>query len=233
MRLREINPAPFAAYMNCGAVKLASSSPERFLSINEHGETETKPIKGTRPRLENKAKDRDQITALKTNEKERAENIMITDLLRNDLSKCCTLDSINVPHLCEVESFASVHHLVSTITGKLEEEKDAIDLLRACFPGGSITGAPKIRAMEIIEELEPHRRGAYCGSIAAIGFNGTLSSNILIRTLLYEAGRVSLQVGGGITAKSDPDAEYEETIDKARAIFDSFISETDIQKKAV
>ena len=147
---------------------------------------------------------------------------MITDLLRNDLSKCCEASSIEVTKLCAIESFARVHHLVSTITSTLRKDQTPIDLLKACFPGGSITGAPKIRAMEIIEELETKRRGPYCGSLAMIGANGHMDSNILIRTLTFEEDRVSFHVGGGITALSDPDAEYEETLAKAQGIFDSF-----------
>ena len=159
---------------------------------------------------------------LLASEKDRAENLMIVDLLRNDLSKVCTPQSIVVTDLCRLESFASVHHLVSTIGGTLAKDKNAPDLLRACFPGGSISGAPKIRAMEIIEELEPTRRGPYCGSMGYIGFNGTMDSNILIRTLVYQGGSVSFQTGGGITADSRPQAEYQESFDKAHAIFRSF-----------
>jgi len=147
---------------------------------------------------------------------------MIVDLLRNDLSKVCTADSVEVSDLCALETFASVHHLVSTIRGELKKDKTAIDLLKSCFPGGSITGAPKIRAMEIIEELEPTRRGPYCGSMGYIGFDGTMDTNILIRTLVFEEGKVSLQSGGGIVVDSIPSDEYQETLDKARAMFRSF-----------
>jgi para-aminobenzoate synthetase component 1 len=220
--LRQTNAAPFAGFMNLGAVAIASSSPERFIHCDAYGHVSSKPIKGTIKRGDTNAKDKRQIERLLHSGKDKAENIMITDLLRNDLSRTCEADSINVPHLCRIESFARVHHLVTTITGTLKSGISRIDLLKNCFPGGSITGAPKIRAMEVIEELEPERRGAYCGSIGYIGFNGEMDSNILIRSLVYEGGRVSFHVGGGITALSDVDEEYEETLAKARAIFDSF-----------
>lgn len=221
VHLRKVNPAPFAAYMNLGKVKLSSSSPERFLTLKDN-KVETCPIKGTRPRLSNFTKDRANQKDLLSSEKDRAENTMIVDLLRNDLSKVCEPHSIEVPALCKLESFASVHHLVSTITARLKGECGPIDLLRACFPGGSITGAPKIRAMEIIEEIEPTRRAAYCGSIGYIGFDGSMDTNILIRTLSFHNNKVSLQTGGGIVAESDPESEYQETLDKAHKILDSF-----------
>ncbi len=221
LRLRHVNPAPFAGYMNCGGITIASASPERFLSLRDRM-VETKPIKGTRRRSKNVETDHLAKKDLSQSEKDRAENTMIVDLLRNDLSKVCTPESVNVFELCKLETFASVHHLVSTVRGTLAEEKTPRDLLRACFPGGSITGAPKIRAMEIIEELEPTRRGPYCGAMGYVGFDGTMDSNILIRTLVYEGKQVSLQVGGGITADSDAEAEYQETLDKAAALFNSF-----------
>lgn len=230
-QLRIINAAPFAGFFNMGLTTIASCSPERFLAADHQGFVNTKPIKGTIKRAKTKAKDAQQIEKLAGSAKDKAENVMITDLLRNDLSKTCEADSIEVTKLCAIETFARVHHLVSTITGKLKSDYTAIDMLKACFPGGSVTGAPKIRAMEIIEELEPARRGPYCGSLAYIGFNGAMDSNILIRSLVYEDDRVSFSVGGGITALSDPDAEYEETLAKARAIFDSFERETATQKK--
>ncbi len=221
LHLREVNPAPFSAFMNLGEAKISSASPERFLIV-KNGEVETCPIKGTRAHVENPSKDRANKNDLNSSEKDHAENTMIVDLMRNDLSKVCAANSVEVVELCKLETFTSVHHLVSTIRANLRHNKDAIDLLRACFPGGSITGAPKIRAMEIIEELEPTRRGAYCGSIGYIGFDGNMDSNILIRTLTYENDTVSLQTGGGITADSTPDSEYQETLDKARAIINSF-----------
>lgn len=230
MHLRKVNPAPFAAYMNLGETKISSSSPERFITVKDK-RVETCPIKGTRPRAENVAEDRANKNALATSEKDNAENTMIVDLLRNDLSRVCEADSIDVSKLCNIESFASVHHLVSTIRAKLQEDKDCIDLLKASFPGGSITGAPKIRAMEIIEELEPTRRGAYCGSIGYIGFDDTMDTNILIRTLTYEKGRIRLQTGGGIVSDSKPAEEYQETMDKADAILSSFATHV-IEKQA-
>ncbi|SCA58166.1 Aminodeoxychorismate synthase component 1 [Candidatus Terasakiella magnetica] len=220
-KLRAINPAPFAAYLNFEGFSLASSSPERFLQTNG-SHVETCPIKGTRPRsLEAKA---DQANAheLRNSEKDRAENTMIVDLLRNDISKVCKPHSVDVPELCEVHSFASVHHLVSTVTGELQEGFDSIDLLKASFPGGSITGAPKVRAMEIISELEPCARGPYCGAIGYIGGDGTMDTNIVIRTLVFKGGQVCAQVGGGIVSDSQPNAEYQETLDKAQALFDAF-----------
>lgn len=222
LHMREVNPAPFATYMNLGDIKISSASPERFITVKDSNKVETCPIKGTRPRVENLTQDRAYKNDLRDSEKDNAENTMIVDLLRNDLSKVCTPHSIEVSDLCKLESFASVHHLVSTIKGELSSDKTAIDLLRSSFPGGSITGAPKIRAMEIIEELEPTRRGAYCGSVGYIGFDGSMDTNILIRTLTYENNQVSLQVGGGIVAQSNPQNEYQETLDKAAAILGSF-----------
>ncbi len=221
LHLRQVNPAPFATYMNLGDIKISSASPERFITVKDK-RVETCPIKGTRPRSDNVSKDRANKTELQSSEKDKAENTMIVDLLRNDLSRVCDPHSIEVSNLCKLESFASVHHLVSTIRGSLSHKKNPIDLLRASFPGGSITGAPKIRAMEIIEELEPTRRGAYCGSVGYIGFDETMDTNILIRTLTYDKDSVSLQAGGGIVAESSPKEEYQETLDKAQAIFDSF-----------
>lgn len=221
LKLREVNPAPFAAYMDVGPVKISSASPEQFLRVQD-GAVETRPIKGTRPHVEDPAIDRLYRNALENSEKDKAENTMIVDLLRNDLSKVCKKKSIEATELCKLETFASVHHLVSTVKGELKSSKNALDLMRACFPGGSVTGAPKIRAMEIIEELEPTRRGPYCGAMAYISFDGNMDSSVLIRTLVYEPGTVSVQSGGGIVADSKPDDEYQETFDKADAIFRSF-----------
>ncbi len=207
--------------MNLGSIKISSASPERFVTAKDKN-VQTCPIKGTRPRAEKLTQDRAYKADLERSEKDHAENTMIVDLLRNDLSRVCDPNSISVSDLCKIESFASVHHLVSTIKGNLPHNKTSIDLLHACFPGGSITGAPKIRAMEIIEELEPTRRGAYCGSMGYISFDDTMDTNILIRTLIYENGSVSLQAGGGIVAESNPEAEYQETLDKAAAILNSF-----------
>ncbi len=216
--LRKQNPAPFSAYFSLPNVTLLSSSPERLLSV-KGSHVETKPIKGTRRRdLENAINDKQIANELKASTKDRAENLMIVDLLRNDLGKVCESGSIKVPKPFALESFATVHHLVSTITGTLAPQQDAISLLRACFPGGSITGAPKLRAMEIIEELEPDRRGAYCGSIAYIGFDGQMDSNILIRTLVFSENRLRFWAGGGIVAYSTADSEYQEAHDKAAAM---------------
>lgn len=214
LQLRKINPAPFSSYFKMADVTLSSSSPERFLKV-ANGKVETRPIKGT-------VSDDQSPDTLKASVKDRAENTMIVDLLRNDLSKVCKADSINVPQLCEVESYSGLHHLVSTVTGDLKDGASALSVLSACFPGGSITGAPKIRAMEIIDELEPATRGAYCGAIGYIGFDGSMDLNIAIRTLVYKGDKISLSVGGGIVADSDLEAEYQETLVKARKIFESF-----------
>jgi para-aminobenzoate synthetase component 1 len=219
-RLRQLNPAPFAAYLDFGEVVIASSSPERFLAVRD-GRVETRPIKGTRPRGRDPAEDQALMRALLASEKDRAENVMIVDLLRSDLSRVCRDASVAVPELCICEAFATVFHLVSTIVGELEPGKSALDLLRASFPGGSITGAPKIRAMEIIAELEPTQRGPYCGTIGYMGFDGTMDSNIVIRTYALSGSTVTFQAGGGIVADSDPAEEYEESLAKARALIDA------------
>ncbi len=216
-RLRLINPAPYSAYISTPYAQILSASPERFLSVR-NGQVETRPIKGTRPRAGHARLDAELIAELVASEKDRAENLMIVDLLRNDLSKNCALGSVRVPRLFEVESFATVHHLVSTVTGQLASGRDAIDLLRGAFPGGSITGAPKVRAMQIIEELEPHRRGVYCGAIGYVGYDGNMDTNIAIRTLVHSHGTVRFWAGGGIVADSQRDAEYQETFDKAAAL---------------
>ncbi len=215
LRLRQINSAPFSAYFNLPDHQILSLSPERFLQLNK-GVVESKPIKGTAPRGETLEQDQHYAEQLKLSSKNRAENLMIVDLLRNDISKNC--QNVKVPHLFEIESFASVHHLVSTVTGELLADKSAIDLLKGSFPGGSITGAPKLRAMEIIEELEPDRRGIYCGSIGYLAFDGSMDSNIAIRTLLHKDGKLSFSAGGGIVADSDADAEYAETFQKVAVI---------------
>ena len=215
--LRVINPAPYAAYLNTPHGQILSASPERFLKL-ERGSVETKPIKGTRPRAGHPRVDAELAAELKASEKDRAENVMIVDLLRNDLSKNCELGSVKVTKLFEVESFATVHHLVSTVTGTLRQGRDALDLLRGCFPGGSITGAPKLRAMQIIEELEPDRRGVYCGAIGYIGCDGNMDLNIAIRTLVYAGGSIRFWAGGGIVADSRLEDEYQETFDKAAAM---------------
>ena len=219
--LRQRNPAPFGAFLQNPYGCILSSSPERFLQLRGR-RVETRPIKGTRPRLADPQADARQIEALRRSDKDRAENLMIVDLLRNDLGRCCRAGSIGVAGLFEVESFATVHHLVSTVYGELADGEDALSLLRAAFPGGSITGAPKVRAMEIIEELEPRRRGVYCGAIGYLGFDGNMDSNIAIRTLVQRDGEIQFAAGGGIVADSRPDAEYQESLDKARAMLDLF-----------
>ncbi|MEW8505079.1 MAG: aminodeoxychorismate synthase component I [Candidatus Thiodiazotropha sp.] len=217
--LRQLNSAPFSAYMNMPHCQVLSTSPERFLEVRG-GLVETKPIKGTAPRREDPTEDELLAEKLKNSAKDQAENLMIVDLMRNDLGKVCAIGSVEVPELFKLESFARVHHLVSRVRGRLAQERDALSLIRACFPGGSITGAPKLRAMEIIEELEPHRRGIYCGSIGYIGFNGDMDSNIAIRTLVHSEGIIRLWAGGGIVADSDPEAEYRETYHKASALLE-------------
>jgi para-aminobenzoate synthetase component I len=219
--LRKRNPAPFAAYLNHADFIIASASPERFVRV-ESGRVETRPIKGTRHRFKDPLLDALQARALTESRKDRAENVMIVDLLRNDLSKVCEPGSVQVPQLCGLETFASVHHLVSCVTGRLREGQGPLDLLAAAFPGGSITGAPKVRAMEIITEMERYARGPYCGAIGYIGFDGAMDTNIVIRTASFRAGTCVVQAGGGIVTASDPAAEYEETLDKARAIFAAF-----------
>ena len=217
--LRALNAAPFGAYLETPDCHVLSSSPERFLQVRG-GTVETKPIKGTCPRGQDPIEDLLLADALRLSPKDRAENVMIVDLLRNDLGKVCEIGSIRVPRLFQIETFARVHHLVSTVTGRLAESRSAVDLLRACFPGGSITGAPKRRAMEVIEELEPHRRGVYCGAIGYLGFDGAMDTNIAIRTLVHSAGTTRLWAGGGIVADSDPESEYRETYHKAGPLLD-------------
>ncbi|HEV3203152.1 MAG TPA: aminodeoxychorismate synthase component I [Gemmataceae bacterium] len=216
-RLRERNPATFAAYFNLGDVIIASSSPERFLRV-ENNAVETRPIKGTRPRGQTPPEDRARIQELLASAKDRAENVMIVDLLRNDLGRVCRYYSVRVPAVCRVETYPFVHHLVSEVRGQLREGLTPLDLLRAAFPGGSVTGAPKIRAMEIIAELEPSARGPYCGSLGYIGFDGTMDTNILIRTFTAGRGWFQFPVGGGIVADSLPEHEYQETWQKAQGL---------------
>jgi para-aminobenzoate synthetase component 1 len=217
-RLRRVSPAPFGCYFDLGDFQIASASPERFLQVSSSGEVSTRPIKGTRPRGKTPAEDAELLRDLTTNPKDRAENVMIVDLLRNDLGRVCEYGSVKVPIVCEVESFRQVHHLVSEVRGKLRPGMTAFDLLRAAFPGGSVTGAPKVRAMEIIAELEPTARGPYCGSVGWIGFDGAMDTNILIRTFTAGRGWLQFPVGGGIVADSDPATEYEETLHKAAGL---------------
>lgn len=215
LRMRQLSPAPFGAFMHFPFATILSNSPEQFIECYANV-VKTSPIKGTRPR-DKTVLERDLALAqeLEDSVKDRAENVMIVDLLRNDLGKICEIGSVDVPELFAIESFANVHHLVSTITGKLQSEKDALDLLEASFPGGSITGAPKKRAMEIIDELEPHCRGVYCGAIGWVGFAGNMQTNIAIRTITFKAGTAYFSAGGGIVIDSDCEDEYQELMDKA------------------
>ncbi|KRV94204.1 aminodeoxychorismate synthase component I [Aeromonas veronii] len=215
--LATANKAPFSAFIRLPDSALLSLSPERFLLLDGR-HIETKPIKGTRPRHPDPAIDRQVAQELAQADKDRSENLMIVDLLRNDIGRVSRPGSVSVPHLFAVESFPAVHHLVSTIHGELDARWQGVDLLRACFPGGSITGAPKIRAMEIIEELEPQRRNAYCGSIGYLSQHGRMDTSICIRTLIAEAGHLHCWAGGGIIADSDADSEYQETYDKVARI---------------
>ena len=215
--LRSLSPAPLAAFLNFPQVQILCSSPERFVSV-KNGKVETKPIKGTRPRSSDAQKDRQLADELRNDPKDRAENLMIVDLLRSDLGKSCAPGSVHVPELFGVESYSNVHHLVSTVTGSLAAGHDALDVLRDCFPGGSVTGAPKLRAMQIIEQLEPDRRGVYCGAIGYVGFDGNMDTNIAIRTLVYSGSEIRCWAGGGIVADSVEKAEYQETLDKASAM---------------
>jgi para-aminobenzoate synthetase component 1 len=215
-KLRARSPAPFAAFLNCGdGLTLLSASPERFLACDPAGRVETRPIKGTRPRGKTPADDEANARELGASAKDVAENLMIVDLLRNDLARVCVPGSVEAPVLCGLETFASVHHLVSVVTAQLRKDKSAIDLLKAAFPGGSVTGAPKIQAMQIIHDLEPSARGPYCGAIAWVGFDGAMDSSIVIRTLVLNAGEAAAQAGGGIVADSVPASEYEESLAKA------------------
>jgi len=220
-QLRSLNPAPFAALLRYDKLTIASSSPERFLKLDGR-QVETRPIKGTIARSADSAEDGRRAELLLASEKDRAENIMIVDLLRNDLSRVCTDNSVEVTALCNLESYASVHHLVSIVRGALAADKDAVGLLRACFPGGSVTGVPKVRAMEIIADIEGVAREVYCGAIGFIGFNGQMDTNIAIRTVMIDDDLAVFHAGGGITAMSDPEAEYEETLAKAQRLFDAF-----------
>ena len=220
-RLRRCNPAPFAGYFDLGEFQIASASPERFLKIAGR-EVETRPIKGTRQRTRRPEADLFAGDDLAQSEKDRAENVMIVDLLRNDLAKVCQADSVRVTQLCQLETFQFVQHLVSAVRGRLKADCSPLDLVRATFPGGSISGAPKVRAMEIIAALEPTARGAYCGALGYVGFDGSADTNILIRTVTAGRGWWQAPVGGGITAQSDPAREYEETWHKAAGLLRAY-----------
>jgi para-aminobenzoate synthetase component 1 len=217
LRLRATNPAPFSAYYGGDDFAVLSSSPEGFLKVRDR-RVETRPIKGTTSRSGDDCEDLRRAEALFASEKDRAENIMIVDLMRNDFSRVCEDDSVVVGQLCEVEGYQYVQHLVSVVQGRLRDEATVVDLLRACFPGGSVTGAPKIEAMRTIASLEPHHRGPYCGSIGYISCGGAADFNILIRTITAAHGYWQIPVGGGITARSVPEAEEAETWAKAEGM---------------
>ena len=219
--LRARNPATFAAFLDFGDVQVASSSPERLVKMAGN-HLEARPIKGTRRRDADPARDAALIAELQSSRKDHAENVMIVDLLRNDLSRIAKPGSVKVPVLCGLESYANVHHLVSVVEAQAREDVDAIAMLQAVFPGASITGAPKIRAMEIIAELEGQARGLYCGAIGYLGFNGNADFNIAIRTALFAGGKAHVQGGGGITARSNPVTEYEESLTKISRIMEAF-----------
>ncbi|MCH8538645.1 MAG: aminodeoxychorismate synthase component I [Alkalimonas sp.] len=217
LQLRHANAAPFSAFIRLPEGCVLSISPERFMQLHDQ-QIETKPIKGTMPRHHQPAQDQANASTLQQSPKDRAENVMIVDLLRNDIGQVAQPGSVRVPSLFAIESYPAVHHLVSTVTGLLANGLDATDLLRASFPGGSITGAPKISAMQIIEQLEPHRRSVYCGSIGYIDHGGDMDTNIAIRTLVASDGQLHCWAGGGIVADSTLDSEYQETLDKVAKI---------------
>lgn len=217
LKLRAQNKAPFSAFIRVENAAVLSISPERFLNLS-NGDIETKPIKGTRPRYSDNKQDERSKKSLELSSKDRAENLMIVDLLRNDIGKVATIGSVKVPELFAIESYPAVHHLVTTITAKLAEKYTATDLLRACFPGGSITGAPKVSAMQIIESLEPNQRSVYCGSIGYISFAGSMDTNIAIRTLVCAEDTIYCWAGGGLVFDSQCESEYQETFDKVAKI---------------
>jgi len=216
--LRGINPAPFAAFLRSGGVSVVGASPERFLSLDASGRLESRPIKGTRPRGSTPAEDARLRDDLRDAEKDGAENLMIVDLVRSDLGRVARIGSVTVPELRAIESYATVHQMVSTVRAELRPGLDALDAVRACFPGGSMTGAPKLEAMAIIESLEPSPRGVYSGALGWLGFDGAMDLNIVIRTFVCTGGQAAFGVGGAVTADSEPGAEYRETLDKARAL---------------
>lgn len=219
--LRRRSPAPYAAFLDLPEGAIVSSSPERFLSLDAARSVESRPIKGTRPRGATAEEDARLGADLATSAKDRAENAMIVDLVRNDLGRVCRFGSVVTPQLFEVERYATVHQLVSTVRGELEDDRDAIDLLRACFPPGSMTGAPKIEAMSILERLEPTERGVYSGALGWLDFCGPMDLSVVIRTIIVKEGSAYLHVGGAIVADSDPEAEHDETMHKARALLEA------------
>lgn len=226
LRLRRKNPATFAGYYDLGTAQIVSASPERFIQVRGR-EVETRPIKGTRQRTAHPVADLFGADDLKHSQKDLSENVMIVDLLRNDLSRACRPETVRVTQLCELETYEYVQHLVSAVRGELDDDGTALDLVRAAFPGGSITGAPKVRAMEIIAEMEPTARGAYCGALGYVGFDGSMDLNVLIRTITASRGWWQMPVGGGIVALSSPFQEYDETWHKARGLIRALLPETD------
>ena len=218
LALKETNPSPYGGYLKLGGVELVSSSPEQFIKVSSSGNISSKPIKGTRPRSQDQAEDALIAAELANNDKERAENLMIVDLMRNDFGRVCEAESVMVEKLFEVESYATVHQLVSTLTGQLKKGQSATSALAACFPAGSMTGAPKIRAVEILKELEQSPRDIYSGAFGYLGFDGSADLGMTIRTLVFEGKTASLGVGGGITIDSDPESEFEETMLKSKAL---------------
>jgi aminodeoxychorismate synthase component I len=216
--LREINPAPFAAWLQLPGFQVISASPERFLRLDDDRTAESRPIKGTRPRGADAAEDTRLRDDLANSIKDRAENVMIVDLVRNDLGRVAEIGSVEVPELQIIEQYATVFQMVSTIQARLRKDRDPFDLVRACFPGGSMTGAPKIEAMKIIDAIEPVKRGVYSGAIGYFDHSGLMDLSIVIRTIVCQDGRATFGVGGAIVADSDPAAEYQETLDKARAL---------------
>ncbi|MGE4279739.1 MAG: aminodeoxychorismate synthase component I [Magnetospirillum sp.] len=225
-RMRHLAPGPFSAFVAGGGCALAAVSPERFLSLDAQGQVETRPIKGTRPRHADPIKDQDLARQLTNSAKDRAENLMILDLMRNDLSRVCAVGSIRAPQRMALETFPAIHHLVSVVTGQLRPGQGVVELLQATFPPGSITGAPKIRAMEIIAELETAPRGPYCGTYGWIGDDGAMDLAVAIRVAAWRDRQVVLHAGGGITADSDPAAEYDETLVKAGPLLRALAGET-------
>lgn len=225
MRLREVNPSPFSGYMKFDDFTIVSSSPERLVKV-EDSRMETRPIAGTRPRGRSSEEDRSLSAELLLNEKEKAEHLMLVDLERNDLGRICRTGSVRVTDLMFLEQYSHVSHIVSNITGELNPGTGIEDILRAVFPGGTITGCPKIRCMEIINELEPSPRGPYSGSFGYIGFSRLMDFNIIIRTILIKDGTAYFHVGAGIVADSDPEKEYQETLDKAAAMIEALSRES-------
>lgn len=227
--LRRLNPSPFGCYIDFDDLNLASVSPERLLCLDSDSrQVETRPIKGTRPRGKNEEEDELLRLELEASEKDRAENVMIVDMERNDLGRVCEYGSVHVPELWAIEAHPNVYQMVSTVRGILRRESDPVDLLRATFPGGSITGAPKVRAMEIIEEIEGLRRGIYTGSIGYIDFSGNMDLNIVIRSIVLNQQRAYFHGGGGILAYSDPEAEYEETLQKISVLASAVLAVKDV-----